>query len=388
MPKLKALIIGESFALTFAIPHLLARSGFEVDLISTCEIFEKSRFISNFDLISDINLAPQKAAEKNLDEYDFITISDDIMLKIIADSNLDIATKLKLLPIKNAENLRHLYSKIELSFVLSESGITTPDFIIAKTQEELIDAAEKLGFPVMVKIDSACAGDGVFECKNIDDIKNLRPDVCNQKLLVQKKISGIEFDLSGLYRDGKLIYFSYSEFVETVSKCGPSRVRLYHQLATIEETIFKQLQQLGKALGANGFVNISCIKSDIDNKIYFFEADMRPNTWVEFGRFIGDDPAARIKDWFLHKKHLENLPKLNENYPKQLTIPYFLRLKFIQILKNKNNAWKYLLFAEYKILIKLLIQKFSKIIASLRRLYRHPKLIFRPILLILKPFRP
>jgi len=49
--------------------------------------------------------------------------------------------------------------------------------------------------------------------------------------LVQKKIEGTELDLSGFYREGKLIYFTHSK-IEKVSqnKFGPSLLRTYEQI--------------------------------------------------------------------------------------------------------------------------------------------------------------
>ena len=388
--KPKALIIGESFELTLALPNLLARSGFQVELITTWRILQKSRFVSKFDLIADINLAPEKASEKNLDDYSFIVISDDLTLKTIAQSNLDIATKLKLLPVNSEENLTHVYSKVGLSLVLSRHNIKTPDFIIAKGQEEIIAAANKLQFPVMVKTDSDGGGNGVFECKNIEDILNLRPDIRTQSrkspLVIQKKIIGTELDLSALYRDGKLIYFNHAIPTKVVNKFGPSSLRIYSQLGIVDKKVFEQMQRLGEALGANGFVNISGIKSDSDDEIYIFEADMRPNTWVEFNKFIGDDPAARIQSWFKFQKTLEYPQPLNPKYPRQLLLPYFLRLPPAQLLLNKHRVWKYMITEEYSILAALakrflsrfLSRNFGVIYYPTRRILSPLKSIFRP----------
>ncbi|MBU6339202.1 MAG: ATP-grasp domain-containing protein [Rickettsiales bacterium] len=183
---------------------------------------------------------------------------------------------MKLLPINSEENLKHIYSKIGLSLTLSKAGITTPDFIVANGLDEVKEAAQKLQYPVMIKTNSDSGGVGVFECNDVADINKINSSFFNSPLLVQKKIIGTELDLYGLYRDGKLIYFTYSQIKKVAkNKFGPSKLRLYKQLSVVDKEIFIEMKNLGKALGANGFVTISCIEAN--NKRYFFEADMRPN---------------------------------------------------------------------------------------------------------------
>jgi hypothetical protein len=64
------------------------------------------------------------------------------------------------------------------------------------------------------------------------------------------------------------------------------------------------LSKIGLALGANGFVSIGCIKRDSDKQYYFFEADMRPNVWIEYPKYFDDDPALLIKKYFQTGKFL------------------------------------------------------------------------------------
>ncbi|MBU6339201.1 MAG: hypothetical protein KGQ36_04420 [Rickettsiales bacterium] len=78
MTKPKALIIGECLQLIFSLPSLLAKSGFEVDAISNNPILKKSRFISNFELVAGRNFIAS-IAKRNLDDYDFIIPSDDLI---------------------------------------------------------------------------------------------------------------------------------------------------------------------------------------------------------------------------------------------------------------------------------------------------------------------
>ena len=59
----------------------------------------------------------------------------------------------------------------------------------------------------MIKVDSSCGGYGVFECSNEFDIQKINSEFLKASFLVQKKIMGIELDLSEFYLNSQLINF-------------------------------------------------------------------------------------------------------------------------------------------------------------------------------------
>ncbi|MES2961968.1 MAG: ATP-grasp domain-containing protein [Pseudomonadota bacterium] len=359
-------------------PALLNRAGFNVDAITTCSFLEESKFISNFEHSFIPQDLVKMVMQKNLDTYDCIVVCDDLTLENILNSDLSSEQKLRLLPVQNLENFTHLFSKIGLSKILSEAGVRTPEFLVAQTQDEAVSAAEKLQYPVMIKVDSSGGGRGVFECKNSGDVKKIEARFFKLPLLVQKKIKGIELDLSGFYRDGKLIYFTYSKIEKVYqNKFGPSSLRTYQQLCNIDSSVFVEMQKLGEVLGANGFVTISCIKSAIDGKKYFIEADMRPNSWVEFGKFLGDDPAPRISNWFLNGEIMQYPLPINNDYPAKLILPYYLRLSALEILFNRYSVWKYLPLHDRRLLIKVMAVEVFKLNQTFRNIKRVPTFLIK-----------
>lgn len=358
MKKLKALLIGDSGELMLNMPSLLSRSGFDVDVIAAGHFLKKSRFISDYEMVVDVKEALVRAAKRNLDAYDFIIPCDDATLEAALNSEISLEDKLKLIPIKNAENLKHIYSKIGLSQVLSEADITTPYFFVVRNFSEATAAAEKLKYPVMVKVDSSSGGCGVFECCNAFDLNMIDQKIFDLPVLIQKKIIGAELDLSAIYRDGQLLHFTYSKIEKVIgNKFGPSSLRTYEQLCNVEERVFLEMKKIGQALGANGFTTISCIKSDDDNKLYFIEADMRPNVWVEVSKFIGDDPAIKISQWFSDAAVLKYPHSINIKYNKKILIPSFLRLSAREILCNRYNVWKFISWDDGNLTLELLCKK-------------------------------
>jgi hypothetical protein len=340
---LKALLLTQNIISIMTIPDLLSRAGFIVDCISTTKLKKDQESVSKFISVADGDELIETATKILRDNYHLVVIGEDDLLKKILNANLSDDVKLKLLPIIAIKNFRHIYSKIGLSTVLKEHGVSTPEFLIVNEKSELRVSAEVIGYPVFLKIDSSGGGSGVYECSNDRDIDDLSDQLKTYPVLMQRKIQGTLLDLSGFYQNGRLIHFSYSypkKFV--TNKLAPSSVRMYLQLAAVEKTVFDELARLGKALGAHGFTNTTCIHSNQDQKLYFFEADMRPNVWVDFTKYFGDDSAIRIAEYFTSGRVLEYPCRPNNKYPEKILLPHFFRIKLWELIVNRYSAWKYI----------------------------------------------
>ena len=379
MTKLNALLVAGSFGLLGPLLSIFSRAGFNLDVITIDPFIEKSKFKCRYDMAYDLKSMMEKLREKNPDHYDIIVVSSDDALQHILRSDMSIAQKLKLLPVNSEENFEHIYSKIGLSRVLERSGVATPPFVVAENFPAAVVAAEKLGYPIMVKLDSSGGGNGVFECNNLSALNEMDKKIFLEPVLIQKKINGVELDLSAFYRDGKLVHFGYSEVKKVEKKFGPSLLRVYKQLCGADEKLFTEMRQLGAALGANGFVNISAMQSD-DGRRYFIEADMRPNVWMEYTKYIGDDPALRIAQWFESMKTLDFPASINHGYPLQLQLPYFHRMAVWEILRNRYGVWKYLPWHDKGLLLGIFGRDVFCVHQILRAIKRSPTTLIRLIL--------
>ena len=363
MQNLQALLVGENVELMIAVPTLLSRAGFAVDVITNSYIFKKHPAIKNFIFVANSDYIARVASENIKNNYSLIVIGDDNTLKKILNSDLPAEEKIELLPIQTIKNLDHIYSKIGLSRIFQEFGINTPEFCIAKDKSELKKSVESLGYPVFVKVDSSGGGFGVFECSSNGDVEVLLNKLQIYPVLLQKKIQGIELDLSGFYQNSKLIHFSCSKIERVNGKFGASALRTYMPIAHLQKEIFDELDLLGMALGANGFVNIACIQSDYDKKRYFIEADMRPNAWVDFSKYFGDDPAVQINNFFSTSQTLQHPYPINLAYPDKILLPYFSRIKLWELVINRYCVWKYVPNRDHlTIILYLVIRKIKTMV--------------------------
>lgn len=276
-----------------------------------------------------------------MQDYDVVILGGDDCIAEILDSDLTDEIKLKLLPVQATENFIHLYSKCGLSKVLQGSSVPTPAFAICNGPDELITAADQVGYPLFMKVDRSGGGDDVYECQSAQELMHKALNL-PYPLLLQKKIAGKTVDLTSFYQNGKLVSFSYALFHKSIrGKFGPSSVRRYTQIGALPAQICKELNALGQILGANGFANVTCIECASTGKRYYIEADMRPNVWVDYGKYVGNDAAAYFKDYFEDGMVMSELPKVNSQLPISRLVPFVARLSIGEILFNRYSAWEF-----------------------------------------------
>ena len=136
------------------------------------------------------------------------------------------------------------------------------------------------------------------------------------------------------------------------------------KINNLSSDVFDELAHIGQVLGANGFVNIGCIESSINNKRYYFEADMRPTVWVEYAKYFEDDPAIRIKNYFDEGAVLKS-KFMNQPSDEVFVMSYFPRMNLSEILLNRYNCWNY--FSNYighYLLWLLAVDQFKKFIVN------------------------
>ncbi|MGA1677503.1 MAG: hypothetical protein ACO377_13895 [Pseudomonadales bacterium] len=237
---LRALLLGTGDQLMWFMPELLCRAGFTVDVVTCSDLMQHSRFVERVDRVSCQPALIQLAKSRAHDDYDWIIPTEDGLLGSIASADLSPQTKLKLLPVVSESDFHHLHSKIGLSRSFSRAGIQTPPFQVATSMQEACEAAKRLGFPVLLKVDASGGGCGIHELKSDVDMAKVPAEIWERPVLLQKKLSGTVLDLSALFLRTGLIHFSYSTMDRVVSnRFGPSSLRTYRPLSRVEQPDFE-----------------------------------------------------------------------------------------------------------------------------------------------------
>jgi len=340
---MNALIYGMGAQIIAATATLLLRAGFEVDIISAdpqvCRAISHREIIIARSYEHFIDIAVSSVNNK---PYLLCVPTEDRVIDLLRCSGLGQDLKLKLLPVTSHRYYDHLYSKINLSRVLRSSGIVTPDFREVVSKEDLLTFDAICEKPYLIKKDRSGGGAGIVL---IDEGFTVRHALRSISLpaLMQKYVEGDLLDLSAFFYKNQLIYFHCSEMLlSRPGKFGLSILRKYYRSSHIGDGYYRDLCALGHALGIDGFTNISAIRSWSDGKLYFIEADLRPNLWIEHGLFIGEDPADYIREFFASDRLVmpRGLPGYGYHLDdsQALEVPLYCRMTEKEVSGNAYNC--------------------------------------------------
>ncbi|HEY9191760.1 MAG TPA: hypothetical protein VIO81_02705 [Methyloversatilis sp.] len=373
------LIVGCAPHLMLAASRVFSLAKLTFDCVSTKRTLKGHRFIRYFEQCSRDALVDKVLSAIRENSYKAVILSDDRTINLILDSNLSVEDKLALLPVVSVENFSHLSSKIGLARIFEQYGIKSPDFAVVETRQQLSDAVLRMGFPLIIKGDRSGGGKQTLDILNESDLSRVLAGFDFFPAILQRKVAGDLIGIEAFYQDRLLISFSYSEVLQTTgNEFSPSVLRHYHQTGSIDPSVQRELEDIGRALGADGFANISCILTE-QNERHYFEADMRPTAWVAHSSYFGDDLASKIRTYLMDGIRQENLSTLDERYPATIELPLFIRMRPWEILINRYSVWKYIYFdsAVARIYLRSL-RSFLRNALTLKSVRRHVRDILAP----------
>ena len=343
---LRALMIGRSLELALPVLRILRGAGFTIDCVSSLKALRGHPAIERFFWASDAaDVVRQAASAIRQGTYQLVVLTDDKTIRQIllaTPAELSEPEKLLLLPVATTRDFHHLSSKIGLSETLAAHGVTTPEFEAVTNQGELVSAVRKMGFPLILKGDFSSGGSQTFKLLDEAQFQALPQPFGFFPAVLQRHVAGPLIAIEAFYQDGQLVHFGYAKALRLQhdDEFSPSCVRQFSTRGHLDDHIVGELQQLGAALGAHGFVNISAIERASDGRRHYFEADMRPTVWADYPRHFGDDPALRIQDHFASGQTLDTLGPRDPTEPVHVTLAYPLRLRLWAVLTNRYACWR------------------------------------------------
>ena len=319
----------------FLLP-LLHRAGFIIDVVTSGALLRWSRFPREVVVVPKTRVAA-KAVEVALRGcHDWVVVTEDGLLGEITRLPIPLQERMAVLPILHPDGLGHLYSKIGLAGALEREGVRVPAYGVASTMDEAVRVANRLGFPVALKVDASSGGGGTFACANADQLRRCPQVFDGPPVLVQQWIQGRKFDADPLYLGGRLARVTVAYTESSQSPLGVSKVRRYLPPGQVTDAVLDELDRVGRALHAHGFANVTAIE-DAGGRRHYFEADLRPNVWSDHGRFIGCDMAEAIRAWFQGRP----MPPARGAGPllQPVLIPHVARLTLGELVRHPVKAW-------------------------------------------------
>ncbi len=279
------------------LPAVFKQAGFDVDLycrkgswVLENEFYD--RWIEAGE--HDETFVPDLLAfvEQQGKDYFWIIPGDDIIIRMLNDVISSEEMFYRIMPLSKIENRELLGSKVGFSNLCEKYNISTPRFLVYTGSQTLRDIGEHMKYPFMMKMDRSEAGTGVFKCDNENDLaEHLAEANGKDNIVFQQFIEGYDVNMEVLFWNGELIVYSYARLLKILGKYGLSTQRLFCQNPAIAD----ELRKIGRSIGINGFASIAFMYSEPEHKHYLIEIDVRPNSWVYYGKFTGNDFAEGIK---------------------------------------------------------------------------------------------
>ncbi len=196
--------------------------------------------------------------------------------------------------INNAED-RKCFERI-----MNEVGIPQPKAKAVTDIESGVEAANNIGYPVLVRPSFVLGGRAMQIVANEETLRHyLRSAVeINEKspVLVDKYIQGKELEVDAIC-DGKDVYIpGIMEHVERTGIHSGDSISVYPTFSVsqqVKDTIIEYTKQLGLAIGIIGLFNIQFIV-DEQEKVYVIEVNPRSSRTVPFLSKSTGVPMAKI----------------------------------------------------------------------------------------------
>ena len=155
------------------------------------------------------------------------------------------------------------------------------------TTEEALQAANEIGYPVLVRPSYVLGGQGMeiaYNDRNITDfMRIINRTVQEHPILIDKYLMGREVEVDGVFDGEDLLIPGIMEHVERAGVHSGDSISVYptiHVEDKHKETILRYTRDLAKALGVIGLINIQFIIYNDD--VYVIEVNPRSSRTIPY----------------------------------------------------------------------------------------------------------
>ncbi len=187
----------------------------------------------------------------------------------------------------------------EFDTLLGELGITRPDGDTVFTAEEAVNAAERLGYPVLVRPSYVLGGQGMEIAYNREDIIEYM-NIINRirqehPVLVDKYIIGREVEVDAICDGEDILIPGIMEHIERAGIHSGDSISAYPSInmsLKIKEQIIEWASKIMMSLNVKGLINIQFIEHNGD--LYVIEVNPRSSRTVPYISKVTGIPMVEL----------------------------------------------------------------------------------------------
>ena len=170
-------------------------------------------------------------------------------------------------------------------------GIKRPRGVTVFTEAQALEAAARIGYPVLLRPSYVLGGQNMIIANTPADVKEYMAIILRQKIenpvLIDKYMEGIELEVDGICDGSDVLIPGIMQHIERTGIHSGDSIAVYPSWSiseTIKEKIIKQTTDLALALGTKGLVNIQYLIYDDGNgdDLYIIEANPRSSRTVPY----------------------------------------------------------------------------------------------------------
>ena len=256
----------------------------------------------------------------------FVIIGTDSEMRQIAEAEIDLDTKLKLLPVKNPKAFKILDSKVGFQSVVTDLQISAPRGFAIENSRDLENFKISSDIAYFLKGDKGGGGAAVHKV-SASTLHSKALDM-GYPFLIQEEIMGSDIAIEAFFVNGILRAYIYSDQLKFVSKYGPSYQRRLTRPASTD--FLSTLQIMGQYTGVHGFVNTSFIFNPTLGEHVLFEFDPRPNAWHFLTHLFGMNLSQALT---ASDSAMAQVPTIND-----FRVTLFER--FLAHITTVSNPWQ------------------------------------------------
>ncbi|NLL68154.1 MAG: carbamoyl-phosphate synthase large subunit [Clostridiaceae bacterium] len=212
-----------------------------------------------------------------------------------------------------AKNVDAAEDKEKFDAILEELNIPRPKGTTIKTLEEAIEAANNLGYPVLVRPSYVLGGKGMEIAYNDTDIEEYMEIINREEqehpILIDKYMMGKELEVDAICDGENILVPGIMEHIERAGVHSGDSISMYPPQSLSFDTknkIVDYTERLAKALNVIGIVNIQYVL--FNNEIYVIEANPRSSRTVPYISKVTGIPLIKMATRVMMGKKLSDFP--------------------------------------------------------------------------------
>lgn len=178
-------------------------------------------------------------------------------------------------------------------------GIKRPKGVTVFTEVEALEAAARLGYPVLLRPSYVLGGQNMIVANTPADVKEYMAIILRQEIknpvLIDKYMEGIELEVDGICDGEDVLIPGIMQHVERTGIHSGDSIAVYPAWSIsgrLQEKIVKQTRDLALALGTKGLVNIQYLI--YKDELYIIEANPRSSRTVPYISKVTGIPMVEL----------------------------------------------------------------------------------------------